>query len=78
MATAKRKYYGQAHAAKCYRGSKSINLVFERQEASLAAEKLLRAVNDGRSRIDLAIYIAPKSGEKARMTITSPVASQRK
>jgi len=71
MAGMKRKYYGQAHAAKCYRGAKSINLVLAKEEASLAAEKLLRAVNDGRSKIDLAIYIASKSGEKARMTITS-------
>jgi hypothetical protein len=71
MATKKRRYYGQAHAAKCYRGLKSINLVFEKQEASLAAEKLLRAVNDNRSKIDLANYISPKSGEKARMTVTS-------
>jgi hypothetical protein len=70
-----RKYFGQTRIEKCYRGEKSVNLRLRSLEASLLAEKLLRAVNDGRKTIDIAVYDpgnqVMKSGDKARITVTS-------
>jgi len=70
-----RKYYGQTIVDKCYRGPKSLNLRLASSEASILAEKLLKAVNAGRKRIDVAVYATDntlmKSGERARITVTS-------
>jgi len=73
--TSDRKYYGQAYAEKCYRGPKNVNLNLNSANANLLAERLLKAVNAGKNSIDIAVYAtdneAMKSGEKARITVTS-------
>jgi hypothetical protein len=75
MAVASRSYYGQAYAAKCYRGPKDVNIVLDTENAGKLAENLLKAVKAGKSTVDVAVYATDNetmtSGEKARITVTS-------
>jgi hypothetical protein len=67
----KRKYYGQAHAMKCYVGPKSVNLVLDSRSASVLAAKLLNGVNAGARKIDVKVPLATGSNTKIGVTVTS-------
>ena len=68
---AKRKYYGQAHAAKCYVGPKSVNIVLDPHSASVLAANLLNGVNAGARKIDVKVPLMKGGKAKIGVTVTS-------